>query len=77
MIVKLKGVRRIRIAGEYIRLDALLKHSSLVSTGGEAKVVIQGGDVFVDGEICVQRGRKITPGNVVRYLDDTLIVAGC
>ena len=76
MKIKLNGVRRINITGEYIRLDALLKLSSLASTGGEAKVYIQGGDVFVDDELCVQRGRKVAPGSVVRFRNDSLIVAG-
>lgn len=75
MIIKLRGVRKIHITGEYIRLDALLKYASLVSTGGEAKYLIQNGEVFVDNETCTQRGRKITAGCVVRCNDDTLIVA--
>ena len=74
MRVKLHGVRRISINSGYIKLDALLKHAALVSTGGEAKALIQGGHVFVDGEICVQRGRKITHGSVVKLNGETLIV---
>ena len=74
MKTKLHGVRRIQVAGEYIRLDGLLKFASIVSTGGEAKVIIQSGKVFVGGEPCVQRGRKIRPGNIVRYGGDTLLV---
>ena len=74
MIAKLKGVRRVRIKGEYIKLDALLKFASIVSTGGEAKYLIQNGDIFVCGEPCMQRGRKIKNGDVVRYGSDTVIV---
>jgi len=74
MKVKLSGIRRIIITGEYIRLDALLKLSSIASTGGEAKIVIQNGEVFADGEICTQRGKKIRPGSIVRYGNDTLLV---
>lgn len=74
MKLKLRGVRRIQITGEFIRLDALLKYASLVSTGGEAKFLIQSGEILVDGTPCVQRGRKIAEGCVVRYNDDTLIV---
>ena len=74
MKVKLRGVRRIPINGEYIRLDALLKFSSAVSTGGEAKNIIQNGEVFVGGEPCTLRGKKIRPGDVVRYSNTTLLV---
>ena len=72
--VKLRGVRRVRITGEYIKLDALLKFASVVSTGGEAKILIQGGEVIVGGGPCTQRGRKIRPGDVVRYPGGVLIV---
>lgn len=75
MIVKLDGVRKIHITGEYIRLDALLKFASLVSTGGEAKFLIRSGMILVDGKPCTQRGRKITAGCTVRCNGETLIVA--
>ena len=76
MRVKLSGVRRISIAGEYIRLDTLLKLAAITSTGGEAKVLIQNGEVFVGGEICAMRGKKIRSGDVVRYGKNTLLVGG-
>lgn len=74
MRIKLSGVRQIRISGEYIRLDTLLKLASVTSTGGEAKLLIQNGGVFVDGESCTMRGKKIRSGNVVRYGGETLLV---
>ena len=74
MKIKLHGVRRVYITGDYIRLDDLLKYASLVSSGGEAKFLIQGGEVLVGGEPCRIRGKKIRPGEVVRYDDVTLAV---
>lgn len=74
MKVRLSGVRRLCVDGEFIRLDRLMKLASLVSTGGEAKVLIQGGEVFVDGEVCTMRGKKLRDGNVVRFGGDTLVV---
>ena len=74
MRIKLRGVRQISISGEYIRLDTLLKLASVTSTGGEAKVRIQNSEVFVDGEPCTMRGKKIRPENVVRFGGETLIV---
>ena len=74
MKVNLQGVRRVSITGEYIKLDALLKYASIASTGGEAKAIIQNGEVFVGGEPCMQRGKKIRPGDVVRYGKDALVI---
>ena len=55
----------IKITTEFIKLDALLKFASLVSSGGEAKILIQEGRVLVNGEVCTMRGRKIRPGDTV------------
>ena len=50
---------------EYIRLDDLLKINGCVETGGQAKVLIQGGGVTLDGEVCTMRGKKLRGGEVV------------
>lgn len=55
----------IQITTEFIKLDALLKFASVVATGGEAKTVIQDGEVSVNGAVCTMRGKKIRPGDVV------------
>ena len=55
----------ISITTEFIKLDALLKFSNVVSTGGEAKTLIQEGEVSVNGEVCTMRGKKIRPGDRV------------
>ena len=55
----------IKISTEFIKLDALLKFASLVSSGGEAKILITGGEVTVNGEVCTMRGKKIRPGDTV------------
>ena len=54
----------ITITTEYIRLQDLMKLSNMVSSGGEAKQLIQ---VLVNGEPCLQRGRKLRPGDEVSY----------
>ena len=58
-------MEKIRINTEFIKLDALLKFAGLCETGGEAKELIQGGAVKVNGEVCTQRGKKIRPGDDV------------
>ena len=48
-----------------LRLDHFLKRSALSETGGQAKVMIQGGEVKVNGEIETRRRRKLIVGDVV------------
>lgn len=54
----------ISITTEFIRLDALLKLCGAVSTGGQAKLLIQDGQVRVNGEVCTMRGKKMHHGDV-------------
>ena len=60
-------MENIAITTEYIKLQDLLKFANAVSTGGEAKNVIQDGLVSVNGEVCTMRGRKIRPGDSVKF----------
>ena len=46
-----------KIDTDFIRLDSFLKMCDAVQTGGHAKIVIQEGEVRVNGEICTQRGK--------------------
>ena len=59
------------ITTEYIKLEALLKLANVVSSGGEAKLAIQEGEVTVNGEICTQRGKKLRPGDVAVLSGET------
>ena len=58
-------MEEIRITTEYIKLQDLLKFASVASTGGEAKLMVQEGEVKVNGEVCTMRGKKIRPGDDV------------
>ncbi|MBQ7088800.1 MAG: RNA-binding S4 domain-containing protein [Clostridia bacterium] len=66
------------LEAEYIRLDDLLKLNGCVDTGGMAKVLIQGGGVLVNGEVCTMRGKKLRGGEVVYVpeIDEEITVAG-
>lgn len=66
----------IQITTEFIRLDQLLKFSGLVDTGGMAKEIILQGYVFVNGECCTMRGKKIRPGDKITVEHETVIVTG-
>ena len=54
---------------EVIRLDQFLKLQGVAGTGGQAKLLIQGGDVAVNGQVETRRGRKLVPGDVVTVGD--------
>ena len=71
-------MQRILIHTEFIKLDALLKFAGLCETGGEAKELIQGGAVTVNGEVCTMRGKKCRAGDVVSLEGQIVQVAeGC
>ena len=55
----------VAITTEYIKLDSFLKLANMVGSGGEAKILIQEGQVLVNGEVCTQRGKKLRTGDVV------------
>ena len=57
----------VTIDSEFIRLQDLLKISGLASTGGMAKVVIQNGEVTVNGEVCTMRGKNLRDGDTAAY----------
>jgi len=65
---------KIKITTEFIKLDALLKFASMVGSGGEAKTLIQNGEVLVNGEVCTMRGKKIRPGDTVKLGDNEVTV---
>lgn len=53
-----------------LSLGAFLKVAGVAATGGHAKIVIQSGDVTVNGKIETRRGRTVVPGDVVGVGDE-------
>ncbi len=68
--------RAVQIKTEFIKLDQLLKFAGLTETGGAAKDAVAGGGVLVNGQPCLQRGRKLRAGDVVSFSGTTLRVEG-
>ena len=56
-----------------MKLDQFLKWKNLVSSGGEAQVIIKSGSVKVNGVIETRRGRKLIKGDKVIFLKNELI----
>lgn len=57
----------IKIKDNYIKLGQAMKLAGLVSSGIDAKIVIQDGKVLVNGEVDTRRGKKLVPGDVFEY----------
>jgi ribosome-associated protein len=55
----------VAIRTETIALGALLKWAGVVATGGEAKTLIAGRRVLVNGQVEVRRGRRVGAGDLV------------
>ncbi|MCI6306831.1 MAG: RNA-binding S4 domain-containing protein [Subdoligranulum sp.] len=64
----------IQINTEFIKLDSLLKFAGMVETGGEAKELIQAGQVKLNGEVCTMRGKKCVPGDEIELDGRTVAV---
>ena len=62
------------ITTDYIKLDSFLKGVNIVGSGGEAKMIITEGQVSVNGETEMRRGRKLYPGDRVELGGHEFIV---
>lgn len=60
-------MQNLKIRDEFIKLGQALKLADLVDSGVEAKLVIQDGQVMVNGETEYQRGKKLYDGDIVEF----------
>jgi len=56
-----------KLKDEFIKLGQLLKATGMVESGVEAKIVIQDGEVKLNGAVETQRGKKVVAGDVVSF----------
>lgn len=64
----------ITIKDEYIKLGQALKLAGLVSSGVDAKFLIQDGQVKVNGEVDTRRGKKLRPGDTFEFENTVVLV---
>lgn len=62
----------VRLKDDYIKLGQALKAAGLVQSGVDAKYAVQGGEVKVNGQTEIQRGKKLVAGDIVEYKGDTI-----
>lgn len=65
--IKSLSQKQIKIDTDFIKLDAFLKLCGAAQTGGHAKNLILDGEVAVNGEICLARGKKLRVGDKVKF----------
>lgn len=58
-----------------MRLDDFLKRCGIAGSGGQAKMLIQTGEVVVNGEIETRRRKQLAIGDVVELLGETLTLS--
>ena len=66
-VKKAPAPKILTIHTEFIKLEAAMKLSGIMESGGQAKEVIQEGKVKVNGEVCTMRGKKLRPGDRVSF----------
>ena len=64
----------VAIATEFIKLQDAMKYANIVYSGGEAKSLIQEGEVTVNGEVCTMRGKKLYPGDKFGFNGDMYMI---
>ena len=65
----------VAISTEYIKLQDAMKYANIVYSGGEAKTLIQEGEVLVNGEVCTMRGKKLYNGDKFTFNGDTYLIS--
>ena len=72
---KIQTEEKLYIKTPFIKLDSALKLSGLAETGGMAKLFIEEGSVKVNGEECLQRGKKLYPGDKIFFRNSLLLIS--
>ncbi len=67
-------MEEIFLRDEFIKLGQAIKAAGLVESGVEAKIVIQDGEVKVNGKVETQRGKKLFGGEVVEYNGSSILI---
>ncbi|MCQ2512115.1 MAG: RNA-binding S4 domain-containing protein [Lachnospiraceae bacterium] len=67
-------MEKIYLRENYIKLGQALKAAGLVGSGIDAKMVITDGQVLVNGNVEVQRGKKLYDGDIVEYNGESILI---
>jgi ribosome-associated protein len=67
-------MEEVKIKSEFIKLDQFLKYVAIASTGGEAKILISDGLVKVNGNIELQRGKKLRKNDLIEVNKEKYVI---
>lgn len=67
-------MREVEIFAEPVALFKILKFEGMVASGGEAKQVIDAGEVRVNGEVETRRRRQIRSGDTIEFAGEMLVI---
>lgn len=67
-------MNKFKITKEFITLGQLLKVTSHIGSGGEAKFFLSENDVYLNGEQIKQRGKKIYPKDIINIKEDKYLI---
>jgi ribosome-associated protein len=62
-------MEKVKINTEYIKLDQFLKWAGAAESGAFAKMMVENGDVLVNGQVTEQRGKKLRTGDIIEVRD--------
>jgi ribosome-associated protein len=68
-------MREFKLSSEYIELIKLLKLLRIAETGGHAKVIVEDGEVFLNGLQEFRKRAKLKPGDKIKVFGETIIIA--
>ncbi len=60
--------------GDSMTLDDALKLAGVVGTGGQAKRLVQSGEVKVNGEVETRRKRKVRAGDIIEVVGESFVL---
>ena len=69
-------MKNINIKDDYIKLEQALKLAGEFSMGSDAKYAIKEGNVFVNGNVEIQRGKKLRDGDIFSYNNNEYRITG-
>ena len=73
-VKKAPAPKILTIHTEFIKLEAAMKLSGIMESGGQAKEVTQEGKVTVNGEVCTMRGKKLYPGDGFTFSGRSFVI---
>ena len=62
------------IGTEFIKLESAMKLANIIPSGGQAKVLIQNGEVKANGQVCTMRGKKLYPGDQFEFMGQIYLI---